>query len=332
MGAWAEESSQPSCRGIWVDSACLLGDLLIVFDWPSALLLWLYNLLLLLFMKLRFEVDQADSFRRGIDRAKSIVSIDANPADLPDEARSLIADHLLGIDVLQFFYHNGEVIRGYPIKELSYTSREPKRIVAKTVNIDGLLEAIRANDKLIASIKASFNRPVHFQLIDKPPRNEAEFAFVSDENPAQIEELRQAIRQRRRFWSDCFLSEVQDLTQELRANSYVVCLLPLPPKTAQGRFYCEPVFAAGFNGRQVMAHSSQIVLNHKTGRIVEATNLFQALDIYLLSGVQPGTVVDDLSILTWEGASWVVVAPEGLIDMANDAESKARSTNRPSHE
>ena len=70
-------------------------------------------------MKLRFEVDQADSFRRGIDRAKSIVSIEVNPADLSEDIRSLIAEHLVGIDLLQFFYHNGDVIKGYPIMELT---------------------------------------------------------------------------------------------------------------------------------------------------------------------------------------------------------------------
>src|SRR5688572_3516320 len=99
-------------------------------------------------MKLRFEVDQADNFRRGIDRPKSIVSIDVNPADLPEETRALIAKHLSGIDVLQFFYHHGEVIKGYPIKELAHTSREPKRIVATGANVDALVAAIKANDGL----------------------------------------------------------------------------------------------------------------------------------------------------------------------------------------
>jgi hypothetical protein len=276
-------------------------------------------------MKLRFEVDQADSFRRGIDRSKSIVTIDVNPADLSEEARSLIADHLVGIDILQFFYHNGEVIKGYPIRELSCTSREPKRIVAKAVNIESLSDAIKANDNFISQIKASFNHPVQFRLIDKPPKNEADFTLISDQRPAQIQELLDAIRHKRRVCSDCFLAEIQDLSQELHANSYVVYLLPLPPSTAQGRFYCEPFFAAEFNGRGVVAHSPQIVLNEKTGRIVEAVNLFQALDVYLLSGIQPGTVVDDLSILTWENRKWIIVAPEGLIDLANDAASRAES-------
>src|SRR6266540_848417 len=111
-------------------------------------------------MKLRFEIDQADSFRRGIDRPKSIVSIEVNPADLPEDTRALIANHLAGIDVLQFFYHNGEIIKGYAVRELSYTSREPRRIVAKAANIEALVEAVKANDRFIAGIEESFNRPV----------------------------------------------------------------------------------------------------------------------------------------------------------------------------
>jgi len=52
-------------------------------------------------MKLRFEVDQAEAFRQGIDVPKSIVTIEVNPAELPQGNRNLIADRLNGIDVCQ---------------------------------------------------------------------------------------------------------------------------------------------------------------------------------------------------------------------------------------
>ncbi len=276
-------------------------------------------------MKLRFEVDQADAFRRGIDRPKSIVSVEVNPADLPEETRSNIANHLVGIDVLQFYYHNGEIIKGYPIRELSYTSRDPKRIVAKAANIESLVEAVKANDRFIAGIEESFNHPVQFRLIERPPKNEAEFALISDQSPAQMQEVTEAVRQKRRVCFECFLQDVQrGLNKLLHANSYIVYLLPLPSNTAQGRFYCEPVFAAEFLKKQVVAHSPIIVLNEKTGRIVEAVNLFQALDIYLLSGMKPGTLIDDLSILMWERGRWVIAAPESLIEMANAVGAKAK--------
>jgi hypothetical protein len=270
-------------------------------------------------MKLRFKVDQADAFRRGIDRPKSIVSIEVNPADIAEEARSLIADHLVGIDVLEFFYDNGDVIKGFPIKELCYTSREPKHIVAAAVNVESLVAAIRANNQFIGQIKASFSHEVQFRLIEKPPKNEADFCFISDQRPAQVEELREAIRQNRRVVSDCLLSEVQSLSQDLHAHSYVVYLLQTPPDTASARFYFEPVFAADFMQRQVVAHSPVIVLNEKTGRVAEANNLFHALGIYLA-----GTFVNDLSILRWDilKRKWLIIPPESIGSMADDAQRK----------
>ena len=273
-------------------------------------------------MKLRFEVNQADDFRRGIDRPKSIVSIEVNPADVPEEARKLIADHLVGIDVLQSFYHNGDVIKGHHIRELTYTSRDPKRIVAKAANAEALVEAIKANDRLIENIQKSFDRPIQFRLIDKPPKNEAEFTFIPGTPANEDKAFLEAVRQKRRIWFDCFIHDVQtSLNKALLANSYIVYLLPTPPSTAAAIFYCEPVFAADFGGRQVVAHSPIIVLNEKTGRIVEAANLFKALDVYMLYGLRPGNLLDDLSILSWEG-KWVIVNPEGLVDLANHAQSK----------
>jgi hypothetical protein len=308
------------------DKIGLLGHGSPVLDWPSALLLWpLYSLLLCQFMKLRFEIDQAESFRRGIDRPKSIVSIEVNPADIPEESRSVIADHLAGIDVLKFFYHDGDVIKGYPIKELSYTSQEPKRIVAKGASLEALISAIRANDEFISGVQKSFDRPIQFQLIEQPPKNETEFSFISSQRPDQLEQIRQAIQQKERIWFECFLENIQkDLNSLLHAHSYRVFLLPLLPLTAQARFYCEPFFAARFLDREVVAHSRIIVYNEKTGRIAEAKTLFHALDIYMVSGVTRGTILDDLSILRWQGGHWGIVAPEGLIDMKNDALEKAK--------
>lgn len=289
-----------------------------MLDWPSALLSWPSRTLLLSsVMKLRFEINQADSFRRGIDRPKSIVSIDINPADVPEHVRSLIANHLSGIDVLQFFYHNGEVLKGYPIRELLYTSREPKRIVAHAANLESLVDAIKENDHMIERIEQSFNRPMQFRILDKPPKNEADFVFISSQRPAQLQEVSEAIRQRRRICFECFLQDIQSsLNKVLHAHSYLVYLLPIPPSTAQARFYCEPVFAGQFLGRQVVAHSPTIVLNEKTGRILEAANLFQALDIYLFHS---GNRLDDVSILRWENNGWCIVQPEGVVEMWNEA-------------
>jgi hypothetical protein len=50
-------------------------------------------------MRLRFDVDQAECLRRGIDCPNSIVSVQIDPANLPQEQRDKIADRLEGIDV-----------------------------------------------------------------------------------------------------------------------------------------------------------------------------------------------------------------------------------------
>ena len=41
-------------------------------------------------MKLRFEVDQAACFRKGIDCPESIVTIEVDPQNLPEDERNLI--------------------------------------------------------------------------------------------------------------------------------------------------------------------------------------------------------------------------------------------------
>ena len=85
-------------------------------------------------MKLRFEVNQAEAFRRGIDVPKSIVTVEANPVALSERDRHLIADRLIGIDVHQVFMHEGRVVRS------------GCRITANEPTFDALMEAIRQND------------------------------------------------------------------------------------------------------------------------------------------------------------------------------------------
>ena len=69
-------------------------------------------------------------------------------------------------------------------------------------------------------------------------------------------------------------------------------------------------------GRSVRAHTPIIVYNEKTVRIVEAKTFFQAFDIYVLHF---GPNLDDLSILSWENGRWVICAPEGIMEIANES-------------
>lgn len=81
-------------------------------------------------MKLRFQVDQAESLRRGIDCPKSIVTIEVDPSKLTQIDRDLIADNLNGIDVC---VRCGE--------------KDGSRVLAKTPSYESLIEALNEMKK-----------------------------------------------------------------------------------------------------------------------------------------------------------------------------------------
>jgi hypothetical protein len=95
-------------------------------------------------MKLRFEVDQAEAFRQGIDVPKSIVTIEVNPADLSQKQRDLIADRLDGIDVCQLAGVLGGVLDGKPLRD---RNGKPFRIMAKLPTFESLMEAIAEDEQ-----------------------------------------------------------------------------------------------------------------------------------------------------------------------------------------
>ncbi len=115
-------------------------------------------------MKLRFEVDQAESFRQGVDCPKSVVYVDVNPSKLPQEERNLIADRMTGIDVMQMEAMRERV----PVDEAQLEAAESDdqktmimleatkpngkigkshtRIKSKLPTFESLMEAIQEND------------------------------------------------------------------------------------------------------------------------------------------------------------------------------------------
>lgn len=100
-------------------------------------------------MKLRFEVDQAECFRKGIDCPKSIVTIEVDPAKIPADERNLIADRLGGIDVLETFAmpamsEDGLVLNG---DKWAVARMVDKRIKAEEPTYKALIKAVRENDK-----------------------------------------------------------------------------------------------------------------------------------------------------------------------------------------
>lgn len=91
-------------------------------------------------MTLRFEVDQAEAFRLGINVPKSTIHIEVNPSSLSQDVRNQIADRLDGIDVCKLALHAPEN-RNKPIQQ--------RRIVAVRPTFDGLMDAIRKEERMI---------------------------------------------------------------------------------------------------------------------------------------------------------------------------------------
>ena len=114
-------------------------------------------------MKLRFEVVQAEAFRRGIDVPKSIVTVEVNPSELSQEQRNLIADRLDGIDVCLLAGRQG----GKPVK-VRDTNRKPVRIQAKLPTFESLMEAVAENHD-------------EAELQEKMSRGEVEVARIHSE-------------------------------------------------------------------------------------------------------------------------------------------------------
>lgn len=96
-------------------------------------------------MKLRYIVNQAECFRRGINQPDSIVTIDVDPTSLSQEIRDLIADRLQGVDVLKL-----ATITPSPIVRA--------HIVASVPGLAALIEACREDARALAA-KSSPSQP-----------------------------------------------------------------------------------------------------------------------------------------------------------------------------
>ena len=114
-------------------------------------------------MKLRFEVDQAECFRKGIDCPKSIVTIEVDPAKIPESERILIADRLRGIDVTSLFRYSEDVARtmGRHIPGADGTLQKGVLIVAKEATYPGLIAAVKANQSEVTDGPALLSMANH---------------------------------------------------------------------------------------------------------------------------------------------------------------------------
>ena len=99
-------------------------------------------------MELRFKVNQAEAFRRGISVPKSIVRVSVDPAALDQTARDLIADRMDGIDVCVGVYDKKtkRVKPGIDTSGDIYAKSNPVHIEADADTLEALLKAIHADD------------------------------------------------------------------------------------------------------------------------------------------------------------------------------------------
>lgn len=104
-------------------------------------------------MKLRFDVDQAECLRKGIDCPKSIVTVDVTPAELNQQQREAIADRMDGIDVLRLSWRH-PVANGFQFlrTKASKKMQTAYRVEAKAPTFDALWEAIQQEETTLEAV------------------------------------------------------------------------------------------------------------------------------------------------------------------------------------
>jgi hypothetical protein len=95
-------------------------------------------------MKIRFKVDQANLFFRGMDVATSIVLLEVNPSTLPKNQYELIGRHLLnGDDGCDVVHDPERAKQSYEVVPIG--ARPGADLVeAKEPTLDSLLEELKA--------------------------------------------------------------------------------------------------------------------------------------------------------------------------------------------
>lgn len=103
-------------------------------------------------VKLRFQVDQAECLRNGIDCPKSIVLLEVNPAELTQPQRDLLADRLDGIDVCELGFKDGQIMKVYDYwetedeKPKNGKPARPLKLKTASPDFKGLMEAVLKNE------------------------------------------------------------------------------------------------------------------------------------------------------------------------------------------
>lgn len=104
--------------------------------------------------KVRFDVNQAEAFRQGLECSKPIAVLELSPKDLDQETRNLIADRLAGMDVLELHLD----ANGDREKLPSRKARGHARIKAKLPTFEALMAAIRENETKLQAETAQIKK------------------------------------------------------------------------------------------------------------------------------------------------------------------------------
>jgi hypothetical protein len=104
--------------------------------------------------KVRFDVNQAEAFRHGLECSKPTIVLELNPKDLDQETRNLIADRLVGMDILEL--HLGA--DGEREQLPSRRGRGQARIKAKVPTLESLMAAIKENEAKLQAETAQIKK------------------------------------------------------------------------------------------------------------------------------------------------------------------------------
>lgn len=105
--------------------------------------------------KIKFAVDQAAIFRKGISYDKSTVTIEVDPSSLSQGHRDMIADRLEGIQVVELVSHSDAIEKNW------YSNRpDPVLIEADGIDQAAIIAAMERNQ---AELRSKFETDAAFE-------------------------------------------------------------------------------------------------------------------------------------------------------------------------
>jgi hypothetical protein len=106
-------------------------------------------------MQLRFYVDQAAAFLRGVDSPNAIAEIEVDPAKLDENTRRLIAERLRDNDVCQLEHReDGDIVVKLGFDPITLNRSKPIKLKANGPTFEALMEAVNENEREVREGKS----------------------------------------------------------------------------------------------------------------------------------------------------------------------------------